>query len=100
MGAEIRRDQQKHHQKNVSEILEEGFAELEKSDVIFFQAPGLNRIILIEQNEPLMKLKDKLRSVCLTAKKANYTEVQRLYEEITKVYLVKGENMKVEEEKE
>lgn len=47
-----------------------------------------------------MKLKDKLRSVCLTAKKANYTEVERLYEEITKVYLVKGENMKEEEEKE
>lgn len=89
MGSQIRRDQEKHHQENVSEILEENFAELEKSDVIFFQAPGLNRIMLIEQNEALNKLKDKLRSVCLTAKKANYTEVERLYEEITKVYLLK-----------
>lgn len=89
MGSEIRRHQEKLHQEKVSNILTEHFAELEKSDMIFLQAPGINRLLLISEDEVLFKLKHKLRSVCLTAKKANYTEVERIYEAITKIYLVK-----------
>jgi len=34
-------------------------------------------------------LQDRLRSVCLTAKKANFTEVEALYQTISQVHLVR-----------
>ena len=48
----------------------------------------MNKFILIDENEPLKKIEYKLRSLCLTAKKANYTEVEKIYKTITKVYFV------------
>lgn len=56
--------------------------------MVFLQAPGLNKLLLIRENEPLKRVSHKIRSICLTAKKANYTEVERIYNAITKVYLV------------
>lgn len=47
MGADIRRHQEKLHQEKVSNILSDNFAELEKCDIIFLQAPGINKLILI-----------------------------------------------------
>ncbi len=52
------------------------------------QAPGLNRLFIINDSETLSGVKDRLRSVCLTAKKANYTEVEAIYAEITKISFV------------
>lgn len=68
--------------------MEEAEKELEKSDIIFLQAPGLNRKIIIENSEALSKLKSKLRSVCQAARKANYQNVEELYEVLTKVYVL------------
>ncbi|EAR92408.1 hypothetical protein TTHERM_00085060 (macronuclear) [Tetrahymena thermophila SB210] len=88
IGSQIRRDQEKKHQEKVHNILNEHIDEIDKTDVVFLQAPGLNKQILIRDNEPLMKVQHKIRSLCLTAKKANYTEVERIYKAITKIYLV------------
>jgi hypothetical protein len=87
IGSQIRRDQEKKHQANVQSILTENYADIEKSDIIFLQAPGVNKLILVRDNEPLMKLRHKLRGICLTSRKANHTEVERIYKTITKVYL-------------
>ena len=63
---------------------------IEECDLVFLQAPGLNRLFIINANETLSGCKDRLRSVCLTAKKANYTEVEGVFNEITKVSFVKA----------
>ena len=40
----------------------------------------------------MAQLQKKLRSVCLTAKKANFTEVELINENINNVHLVKVTN--------
>jgi hypothetical protein len=88
IGSQIRRDQEIHHQDNVNKILTDNFEELDTSDVIFLQAPGINKLFLVQDVEPLGKVKHKLRSLCISAKKAKYTEIERMYKAITKIYLI------------
>lgn len=88
MGSQIRRDQEKKHIANVGQILTENKQAIESCELVFLQAPGLNRLFIINDSETLSGVKDRLRSVCLTAKKANYSEVEVIYNEITKVSLV------------
>ena len=88
IGSQIRRDQENHHQENVKQILTDNFAELESSDVVFLQAPGMNKLFLVQDVEPLGKVKYKLRSLCISSKKAKYTEIERIYKAISKVYLI------------
>jgi hypothetical protein len=49
----------------------------------------MNRLYIINENETMGLLQKKLRSVCSTAKKANYTEIEVLNEVINQVHLVK-----------
>jgi hypothetical protein len=42
--------------------------------MIFLEASDLNRITLINEDEVLYKLRHKLKSMCVTAKKASYTK--------------------------
>jgi hypothetical protein len=53
--------------------LKEHNKDLKECELIFLQAPGLNRLFVINENENLDGMQDRLRSVCLTAKKANFT---------------------------
>ena len=69
--------------ENVSRILTENKQAIEDCDLVFLQAPGLNRLFIINADETLSGCKEKLRSVCLTAKKANYSEVETLFNEIS-----------------
>lgn len=89
MGSQIRRDQEKKHQVNVNEILTTYKKDIDECDMVFLQAPGLNRLFIINDSETLSGVKDKLRSLCLTAKKANFTEVESLYGAITEFTLIK-----------
>ena len=73
MGSQIRRDQQKKHIFNVNEILTTHRKDIEDCDLVFLQAPGLNRLFIVNESQTLKGVKSKLRSLCLTAKKANYT---------------------------
>jgi hypothetical protein len=50
MGSQIRREQEKKHLINVNFILNENKEELFKCDTIFLQAPGLNRLYIINEN--------------------------------------------------
>ena len=88
IGSQIRRENEKVHQMNVDNILEENFKEIQDCEIVLFQAPGMNKLLLIDENKPLALIKHKLRSMCLTAKKANYTEVERLFKAISKIYLI------------
>lgn len=88
MGSQIRRENEKNHQIAISKILSENFEEIQKSEIILLQAPGINKLILFEENKPLTLLKDKIRSICLTAKKANFVEIEEIFKVITKAYLI------------
>lgn len=89
IGSQIRREQEKKHVINVGEILRQNREELAQCELIFLQAPGLNRLFVINENENLDGLQDRLRSVCLTARKANFTEVEALFEAISQVHVVR-----------
>ena len=89
MGSQIRRHQEKLHQENVSGILEECEKDLQQSDIIFLQAPGLNRKIIIEGSEALCRLKHKLRSVCYSARKANFQNVEEVHDLIKRVFILR-----------
>ena len=88
MGSQIRRENEKIHQINVESILEENLKEIEECDMVLLQAPGINKLILIDENKSLFLVRNKLRSMCLTAKKATYTEVERIFKAISKIYLI------------
>jgi len=88
MGSQIRRDQEKKHAENIKKILTESYKQIKDSDLILYHAPGYNRYLILDIGSPLYNLKDKFRSICLTPKKANYTEVERIYEYLTKFYIM------------
>jgi len=88
MGSQIRRDQEKKHAENIKKILTESYKQIKDSDLILYHAPGYNRYLILDVGSPLYNLKDKFRSICLTPKKANYTEVERIYEYLTKLYIM------------
>ena len=69
--------------------MKEHHKDLSECEVIFLQAPGLNRLFVINENENLDGLQDRLRSVCVTAKKANFTEVEALFDTISQVNIVR-----------
>lgn len=88
IGSQIRRENEKLHQMNVDNILEDNLKEIEACDLVLLQAPGMNKLMLIDENKPLFLVRNKLRSMCLTAKKATYTEVERIFKAISKIYLI------------
>ena len=45
---------------------------------------------MINEKENLEGLEDRLRSVCVTARKANFTEVEALFETISQVNVVRS----------
>ena len=88
MGSQIRRDQEKKHIANVYSLLTNHRKDIEECDLIFLQAPGLNRLFVINENQTLQGVKDRLRSLCLTAKKANFSQVETLYNSLTEFTLI------------
>ena len=94
-GGQMRYNNEVIHQENISKILGELKQLIEKCDFNFVHAPGINKSILFDEGRVLHQLKDsgKFRSLGLDAKKkANFSEVKRLYEEINKVYIVSEED--------
>ncbi|KRX01983.1 hypothetical protein PPERSA_07628 [Pseudocohnilembus persalinus] len=83
MGSQIRRDQEKLHQEKVRCLIQYHAEDLQNSSIIFLQAPGINKLILLSEGEPLLKYLNKTRSLCISSKKANYTENERIYKHIT-----------------
>ena len=83
----IRRANEKKHQENIENILKENEKSLEKCDLIFIQAPGINKNILLDENKVLDKYKDKLITLPLNLPKANYKNICYAFKAITNCYL-------------
>jgi len=88
MGSQIRRDQEKKHYEKIKKILSDCYKTIEPSDLILYHAPAMNRYLILGENEPLYPLRKKFRSVCLTTKRANYTEIERIFNHISKIYII------------
>lgn len=95
MGSQIRRANEVKHQENIESILEESQKWITASDYVFIHAPGENTNILFEEGKMLFDYKPKqnFKGLCLTAKKANYTEIKKIREEILKVYIIGEDNI-------
>lgn len=68
----MRRENEKLLQEHISEYMEEARPHLEKADVIFLHAPGMNKTLLISEARPLKEHLHKVRSIEFKSKKANY----------------------------
>ena len=86
-GSSVRREMEKKHQEAIAAILTAHKAELTRCDAIFLHAPGVNRGFFVGEGAPLRDLQEKIRSVGMTAGRANYTEVQRVQQELVTVEL-------------
>jgi hypothetical protein len=91
MGSQIRREQEKKHAEKIKKIVIESYKSIEQSDLILYHAPSMNKYLILGENEPLYPLKKKFRSICLSTKRANYTEIERIYNHISKMYIVPAE---------
>jgi Bacteroidetes VLRF1 release factor len=91
MGSQIRRDQEKKHYEKIKKLLSESYKAIEPSDLILYHAPAMNKYLILGESEPMYPLRKKFRSVCLTTKRANYTEIERIYSHISKIYVVPKE---------
>lgn len=91
MGSQIRRDQEKKHYEKIKKLLSESYKTIETSDLILYHAPAMNKYLILGDSEPMYPLKKKFRSVCLTTKRANYTEIERIYSHISKIYVIPKE---------
>ena len=86
-GSSMRREMEKKHQEAIFEIVTLHKKELGQCDIIFLHAPGINRSFFVADGAPLKDLEAKIRSVGLTAGKANFTEITRIIQELSTVEL-------------
>lgn len=88
IGSQIRRENEKKHQENIQCILKLNDELLAKSDVIYLYAPGLNKGILIGNNEKsLFAYKKKIISIPFHVSRANYSNMMEIYQKLTTVVL-------------
>ncbi|TNV78763.1 hypothetical protein FGO68_gene3958 [Halteria grandinella] len=87
VGSQMRRENERLLQEHIDEYMEEAKGYIEKADVIFLHAPGMNKTIFISQSKPLGAHMHKVRAIEFKSKKANYQEAVELIKKITEVKL-------------
>lgn len=53
VGSQMRRENEKILQQHIHEFMEEAKEFIDKSDVIFLHAPGLNKTLFLSEAKPL-----------------------------------------------
>ena len=97
IGSQIRRANEKQHQNNIESIFLEYKNELDKCDLLFIQAPGINKNILLgdkKESKLLSEYKDKIYNLPLYLPKANYTNLCDAYKKLTNCF-IKIKNIQV-----
>jgi len=82
VGAQIRRDNEKKHLEKIEYLLKINEEYLTKSDVIFIQAPGLNKTILVGDTRPLTSFKKKIINIPFNVHRANYTYMMEIFHKL------------------
>jgi len=83
----MRRENEKKHQENIEYILKVNEEHLNKSDAIFLQAPGMNKMILVGENRPLTSFRKKIINIPFNVQKANYTSMMDIYARLININL-------------
>ncbi|XP_045476125.1 ankyrin repeat and zinc finger domain-containing protein 1-like [Harmonia axyridis] len=80
-GASLRRFNEQALVQHVQDIADQWKAEIEKSSLIFYRAPGpYNRSVLFGGSNPILNRSDvRLRNIPFSTRRATYTEVQRVH---------------------
>jgi hypothetical protein len=50
--------------------------QLEQADMIFLNAPSINKLFFLSEGKSLTHMKDKVRNISFSMKKANFTEIK------------------------
>ena len=88
MGAQLRRDGEKKHQENIECILKINEDLLSRCDALFVYAPGLNKSILVGNNEKtLFSYKKKIINIPFSISRANFSHMMDIYTKLTTVVL-------------
>jgi len=85
VGSQMRRENEKLLQEHITDYMEEARPYIEKADVIFLHAPGMNKTLFLSEARPLAGFHHKVRSIEFKSKKANYQEAVELVRKITEV---------------
>jgi Bacteroidetes VLRF1 release factor len=83
----MRRENERLLQEHITEYMEEAKTHIEKADVIFLHAPGMNKTLFLSEAKPLAGHMHKVRSIEFKSKKANFQEAVELIKKITEVKL-------------
>ena len=95
MGSQIRRANEVKHQENIEDIIDDVKEHIIASDLVLIQAPGDNASLLFDEGRSLFQFKKKsnFKSLCLVAKKANYSEIKKIRDHILKVYIISEDKL-------
>ena len=63
---------------------------LEECSVILTHAPSINKLLLVGRDKPFHPYLHKMRQIAVNTKKANFTEVEKVYKIVGRVYYVFG----------
>ena len=96
-GAQLRRENEKKHSENIEYILKINEEYLNKSDAIFLFAPGINKLLIVGENRPLVSFKKKIVNLGYACPRANYSNMMEIYNKIinAKVELKNDEIKKI-----
>lgn len=72
VGSQMRRENEKMLQEHIDDFMEDSRDLIDESDVIFFFAPGANRLLFLAEGRPLHMHVNKVKSIQYANKKANY----------------------------
>lgn len=86
VGSQLRREGEKKHQENIEYILKLNDELLEKCDIIFIYAPGLNKNILVGNDEKtLFSFKKKVVNIPFSIPRANFSNLMEIYHKLINV---------------
>ena len=84
----MRRENERLLQDHIDEFMDDSKDLIEESDVIFFLAPGANKLAFLAEGRPLHAHVHKVKAIQFANKKANHTEAVELVKRISEVKLI------------
>jgi hypothetical protein len=72
MGSQMRRENERLLQEQITNYLEAAKNSLDLADVIFLHAPGLNKTLLMSCSKALARQSHKVKSIAVQSAKANF----------------------------
>jgi len=88
VGSQIRRENEKLLQQYIKQDMEDASEYIQKADVIFLHAPGLNKAFFMSHSRSLEKYGHKVRSIEFKSQKANFKEAKEMVQKICQSQIV------------